>query len=468
MTEASRLVRTAMRHCERWLDALGERPVAPPVDDDELARAFDDDLPAEPADVHAVVDDLAARADAGLVASPGPRYFGFVTGGAHPAALAADWLTSAWDQVATSYAGAPAAAVIEDVTARWLLELLDLPRTSSVGFTTGATTANLTALAAARRAVLLRVGWDLDDQGLAGAPPVHVVAGEQRHSTIDGVLRLLGIGAADVTVVPVDDQGRVLADAFAAALDARPGPALAIAQCGNVATGAFDPIEDVARAAAKRGAWLHVDGAFGLWARAARGLRHATRGVEAADSWAVDAHKWLNVPYDCGFVVVRDADAHEAVVRKGGSYAMTAPRGRRDGSHWVPEFSRRARAIPVYAVLRALGRSGVDELVTRCCRLARRFARAVAHDPGVEVLNDVVLNQVLLAFPCDGDERRHAARVIRAVHADGTFWAGSTEWNGRLCMRVSVSNWSTTEADVDRSAERLLAIVAEAREHDVS
>ncbi len=455
------MIRAAMHHCERWLSSLPHRPVAQPLDHAALQRNLDLPLGDEPMDVTRVIDELVAAAEPGLVASAGPRYFGFVTGGSHPAALAADWLTSAWDQVASSYVGSPSTAVIEEVTARWVLELLDLPGTSSVGFTTGATTANFTALAAARQALLARAEWDLEERGLAGAPPVHIVTGDQRHSTIDVVLRLLGIGSAHVTTVPVDEQGRADAAIFAAALDRTEGPAIAIAQAGNVATGSFDPLEEIARAAARRRAWLHVDGAFGLWARSSATFQSLTAGAELADSWAVDAHKWLNVPYDCGIVIVRDPSAHYAATKKGGAYSMTSEPDRRDGEHWVPEFSRRARATPVYAVLRALGRKGVDELITRCCSHARRFAEAVSVDPNIEVLNEVVLNQVLLAFPSTArDERTHTAAILQAVQGDGTFWAGSTEWDGRLCMRVSISGWSTTKGDIDIAARTLRRIVS--------
>lgn len=459
--EWDHLIETTMYHCERWLSSLPHRPVSEEVDHEALRTSLDLPLSDDPVEVNSVIEELVTAVEPGLVASPGPRYFGFVTGGSHPVALAADWLTSAWDQVAASYVGSPSAAVIEETAARWVLELLDLPRASSVGFTTGATGANFTALAAARQALLAGVGWDLEERGLTNAPAVHIVTSEQRHSTIDVVLRLLGIGAAQVTTVPVDDQGRADPAAFADALDATEGLIIAIAQAGNVATGSFDPLEEIARAAATRGAWLHVDGAFGLWARASQELRSLTVGAEAADSWAVDAHKWLNVPYDCGIVVVRNAAAHYAATKKGGSYAMTSEPGRRDGEHWVPEFSRRARATPVYAVLRALGRRGVNDLVTRACDCARRFADAVRTDADIEVLNEVVLNQVLLAFPsAAGDERLHTTRILQAVQSEGTFWAGSTEWGGRLCMRVSISGWATTERDVDRAATTLRRIVA--------
>jgi len=457
------LIDTTMPYCAAWLSSLPHRPVARPVRHDELVGQIDDHLPEAPSDVMHVIADLAEVAETGLIASPGPRYFGFVTGGAHPAALAADWLTSAWDQVAGSFVGSPTASVIEETTARWVLELLDLPRTATVGFTTGATMANFTALAAARRSVLERAGWDYAAHGTTGAPAVQVITGAQRHATIDMALRLLGIGTDQITVVPVDEQGRIEAPSFVNAVAATSGPVIAIAQAGNVSTGSFDPVEDIVAAVAERGAWLHVDGAFGLWARAARDLQHLTKGIDQADSWGVDAHKWLNVPYDCGLVIVRHGEAHLLATQKCASYAMASDDIARDGDDWVPEFSRRARAMPVYAVIRALGRSGIEDLVSRCCRLARRFAAKVAQNVGIEVLNDVVLNQVLLAFPVkDGDERFHTELIVRTLHKDGLLWAGTTEWNGRLCIRVSVSNWSTTERDIDRSADRLNQIVTRA------
>jgi glutamate/tyrosine decarboxylase-like PLP-dependent enzyme len=412
-----------------------------------------DGIPAE-----RVLEDLAAGADGGLVAAPGPRYFGFVTGGALPAALAADWLVGAWDQMAGLYASSPAAAVIEEVAGGWLLDLLGLPAQASVGFTTGAQTANLVGLAAARGALLARAGWDVGADGLTGAPPLPVVVGEHAHVTIFRALRLLGLGAGRAVRVAADDQGRMLPDALEEALAHLPGPALVCAQAGEVNTGAFDPLDAVADAVQRHGGWLHVDGAFGLWAAAAPSRADLVAGAERADSWTTDAHKWLNVPYDCGVAVVADRAAHETAMAVSAAYLETAPDAAHDPSAHVPEASRRARGVPVYAALRSLGRRGVADLVERCCALAEEMAEALAASGEFAILNDVVLNQVLAVptGPAAADVPGLAARI----QADGTCWLGFTSFRGAVALRVSVSHWSTTSEDIARSA---CAIVAAAR-----
>jgi len=399
------------------------------------------------------VTELAAAADPGIVASAGPRYFGFVIGGSTPAALAADWLTSVWDQNAGLHVAGPAAAVIEDIAAGWLLDLLDLPTTASVGFVTGATMANFTCLAAARHAVLAKAGWDVERDGLFGAPPPRVIVGVERHVTIDAALRYLGLGSDRIQLVEVDRQGAMLPDALHAVLAAGDGPAIVCAQAGNVNTGAIDPLAEICDLAHRQGAWVHVDGAFGLWAAATPALRPLLAGSSSADSWATDAHKWLNVPYDSGLAIVADPQAHAAAMGKAASYLVGGPAGQRDPFTWTPEASRRARGIPIYAMLRALGRTGVADLVDRCCALANRFALRLAAADDVEVLNDVVLNQVLVRFAGSDEVTRD---VVSRVQADGTCWAGGTTWQGRAAMRISVSNWSTTEADIDLSAEAIL------------
>ena len=403
-----------------------------------------------------MVEALAEGAEPGLVASAGPRHFGFVIGGSLPAALAADWLVSAWDQCAAFHSLSPAAAAIEEIAAEWALDLLGLPAGAGVGFVTGAQGANTTALAAARHAVLERAGWNVERDGLHGAPTLNVVCGEQAHATIFTALRLLGLGTGTAIRVPADGQGRMAADGLHERLAALPGPTIVCAQAGHVATGAFDPLEPIADACAATGAWLHVDGAFGLWAAAAPSTRELVRGAERADSWAVDAHKWLNVPYDSAMAIVADAGAQRAAMGLAASYLVAEP-GRRDSTNYVPESSRRARAVPVYAALRSLGRRGVAELVERNCAHARRMAERLAQEPGVEVLNEVVLNQVLVRLP-GGDEATAAA--VGAVQRDGTCWLGATEWEGRAAIRVSFSNWATTEADVDRSAAAIAAAVS--------
>jgi glutamate/tyrosine decarboxylase-like PLP-dependent enzyme len=395
-----------------------------------------------------VIADLARDAQPGISGMAAGRWFGFVIGGSVPAALAADWLTSTWDQNAGLFAPAPAAAVVEEVAGEWLRELFGLPEGVSYGFVTGCQMAHVTCLAAARHHVLAADGWNVERDGLFGAPRVRVVAGAQRHVTVDRALRFLGFGTAAVEVVQADDQGRILPDALRDALAAGEGPTVVCVQAGDVNTGAFDAIADAADAAEEHGAWLHVDGAFGLWAAASRSLRPLVAGVERADSWATDAHKWLNVPYDSGVAFCRHPESHRAAMGTRASYLVQADEGGpRDQLDWNPEFSRRARGFAVYAALRSLGRSGVAELVERSCAQARRFADGLARLPRSEVLNDVVLNQVLFRFADDGETEA----VLAAVQASGEAWMSGTTWDGRRAIRVSVSNWATTDDDVDRT-----------------
>jgi glutamate/tyrosine decarboxylase-like PLP-dependent enzyme len=456
VNERTRALGVAVAHAERFLDGVADRPVAAAADAAALLATLGGPLPARGEDPETVIDALAAGADPGIVATAGPRYFGFVIGGALPAALAADWLVSAWDQCAAFHSLSPAAAAIEQIAGEWVLDLLGLPASASVGFATGAQSANTIGLAAARHAVLARYGWDVERDGLFGAPRVHVICGEQAHVTIYASLKLLGLGADTPLRIPADDQGRMEAGALAAALAGLDGaPVIVCAQAGNVATGSFDPFEPIAGACEENGAWLHVDGAFGLWAAAAPSRRALVRGAERADSWALDAHKWLNVPYDCALAIVADPHAHQAAMSLAASYLVADP-GRRDSTNFVPESSRRARAVPVYAALRSLGRDGVAELIERNCGHARRMAERLAAIPGAEVLNDVVLNQVLVRFT-GGDEANAAA--VAAVQRDGTCWLGGTRWAGADVMRIAFSNWSTTDADVDRSAAAIAAAV---------
>jgi glutamate/tyrosine decarboxylase-like PLP-dependent enzyme len=453
--QRTRGLSAAAAHAERFLEGLDERPVAAGAEAKAIRDVLGGPLPDEGEDPDAVIDALAIGADPGIVASAGPRHFGFVIGGALPAALAADWLVSAWDQCAAFHSLSPAAAAIEEITAGWTLDLLGLPASASVGFVTGAQGANTTGLAAARHAVLARAGWDVERDGLIGAPKVNLVCGEQAHATIYTALRLLGLGARTPTRVRVDDQGRMSPAALKEALADLEGPVIVCAQAGNVATGSFDALDAIAEACAAQGAWLHVDGAFGLWAAAAPSTRALLEGAERADSWAVDAHKWLNVPYDGAMAIVADADAHRAAMSLAASYLVADP-AQRDSTNYVPESSRRARAVPVYAALRSLGRSGVAALVERNCSHARRMATMLAEIPGAEILNDVVLNQVLVRLP-GGDEANRAA--VAAVQREGTCWLGGTEWQGQAVMRVSFSNWATSDADVDRSAAAIAAAV---------
>ncbi|MGZ6779278.1 MAG: pyridoxal phosphate-dependent decarboxylase family protein, partial [Mycobacterium sp.] len=441
----------ATRHAEEFLAGLDERPVAARTDAAGVRGSLGGPLPETGDDPASVIDALVAGAEPGLVATAGPRHFGFVVGGALPAALAADWLVSAWDQCAAFHSLSPAAAAIEEITAAWTLDLLGLPAAAGLGFVTGGQGANTTCLAAARHAVLERAGWNVEDDGLIGAPPVRILCGEQAHATIYTALRQLGLGANTAVRIAVDDQGRMLPGALRAGLSTSAGPTIVCAQAGNVATGAFDAFHDLAEASADHGAWLHVDGAFGLWAAAVPSLRHLTAGIEHADSWAVDAHKWLNVPYDAAMAIVADPAPLVAAMSLAGPYLVADP-GQRDNTNYVPESSRRARVVPVYAALRSLGRTGVAELVDRNCAQARRMAERLSEIPGAQIVNDVVLNQVLVRVP-GGDEANRA--VVAAVQRDGTCWLGGTTWNGRYVLRVSVSNWATTDEDIDRSADAI-------------
>ena len=448
-------LRAAVAHAEAFLATLDERPVAARSDAAAVRRVLGGPLPEQGEDPTAVIDALAAGAEPGLVATAGPRHFGFVIGGALPAAQAADWLVSAWDQNAAFHALSPAAAAIEEITSAWTLELLGLPDTASVGFVTGGQGANTTCLAAARYAVLADAGWDVERDGLIGAPAVSILCGEQAHATIYTSLRLLGLGENTAIRVPADDQGRMDPDVLAKALADNDGPTMVCAQAGNVATGAFDAFGPIADACEEHGAWLHVDGAFGLWAAAAPATRHLTANVERANSWAVDAHKWLNVPYDSAMAIIADPEAHLAAMRLAGPYLVADP-GQRDSTNYVPESSRRARAVPVYAAIRSLGRVGIAEMVERNCAQARRMAKQLSNIPGAEVLNEVVLNQVLVRLS-GGDDANRA--TIAAIQRDGTCWLGGTTWKGEFVLRVSISNWATTDEDVDRSAAVIAAAV---------
>jgi glutamate/tyrosine decarboxylase-like PLP-dependent enzyme len=444
----------AYAHARAWLGTLPDRRVPPRVGVDAVADELGRHLPDGPADPAAVVDQLVAACEPGLTAMPSGRFFGFVVGGTHPAALAADWLVTAWDQNAVLRQVTPAVAAVEEVAGSWLLELLGLPAGSAVGFATGATTANVVGLAAGRDALLRRAGWDVD-RGLAGGPRVRVVAGAERHASVDLALRYLGLGLPET--VDADDQGRVRPDALRRALGERHGePTLVVLQAGNIHSGDSDPFAECIPLAHDAGAWVHVDGAFGLWAAAAPGLRHLTAGVELADSWATDAHKTLNVPYDCGLAVVRDAAAVRSAMAVHGAYLVEDVVG--DPQERVLELSRRARGVPVWAVLRSLGRDGVAGLVERLCVRARQLADGAARLDGAEVLNDVVFTQVCVAFGDDGRTRRVVERLLE----EGTTWMTGSVWHGRAVLRISVSNHSTTEDDVARSLDALARAVAAA------
>jgi glutamate/tyrosine decarboxylase-like PLP-dependent enzyme len=459
--DRERALAAAAELAHAYLRGVDERHVGAREDAAKIHERLAGPMPDAGHDPVAVIEELAAAVEPGLVASGGPRYFGFVIGGQLPAAAGADWLTTAWNQNAALHALSPAAAGIEQVAGEWMLGLLGLPREASFGFPTGAGLGNAVGLAAARHAVLARAGWDVEARGLYGAPEIHVVIGAEAHATALTALQYLGLGRERVVAVEADAQGQMRADHLGNVLARLDGPLIVCTQAGNVNTGGFDPVGDIADVLAGHpNAWLHVDGAFGLWAATSPRLRHLVDGVERADSWSTDAHKWLNVGYDCGFVAVRDPAAHRAAMSATAAYLMQGMG--RDGWDYVLDSSRRARGFLVWAALRSLGRDGVRALVERCCDLASRMADRLRGADCVEILNEVVLNQVLVRFtPRDGGDADACTReVVGRVQADGTAWMGSTTWHGKAAMRISVSNWSTTEADADRTVEAILRAVS--------
>ena len=442
----------AVVHAKSWLDSMPDRPVRPRLSADEIAPSFAGPLPDGPTEPAEVVDLLAALSEPGLMAMPSGRFFGWVIGGTLPAALAADWLTSAWDQNNGLRYATPASAAAEEAAGGWILQLLGLPATADVGFVTGGTMANFSGLAAARYQVLAQAGWDVNTKGLNGSPPVRVLVGDERHDTIDVALRYLGLG--EPTPVAADDQGRIRVDALAEALDAGSGPTIVCLQAGNVHSGAFDPIGEATRLAHEHGApgqrpWVHVDGAFGLWAAATPTLRQLVPGLAEADSWGTDAHKTLNVPYDCGIVIVAKPEALRGALGVHASYLISSDAPEGDPDEKVPELSRRARGVPVWAALRSLGRDGVADLVDGLVRHARAIAAGIETIEGAQVLNDVVFTQVCVAF--EDDERTRA--ITAQLLADGTAWMSGSRWRGRAVLRVSVSNWSTDADDVEISVD---------------
>ena len=449
--KTTQLLEEASRRAIAYLDSLKNRPVRP--DPDAVARLSELDVPVPekptaPSEVLALLDQFISPA---TMAMAGPRFFGFVIGGSLPVTVAANWLATAWDQNTGYAAPTPGASRLEEIARRWLLELLDLPRECAVGYVTGATVANFTALAAARNSVLKRCGWAVEADGLFGAPPIQVVVGDECHPTLLKSLGMLGLGRSRLTRVPVDSQGRMRADK----LPRLTAPSILCVQAGNVNSGAFDPFEPLCAAARDAGAWIHVDGAFGLWARASGALTNMTHGLELADSWATDAHKWLNVPYDSGIAFVRDGQALQSAMAITAEY-LPGQGARRNPADFTPELSRRARGIEVYAALLSLGREGLASLIERNCAQARRFAQGL-QKAGFEILNEVVLNQVVVRF---GDPER-TRQIIEAIQREGTCWAGITVWQGQMGMRISVSSWATTDDDVERSLEAVLRCARE-------
>jgi len=442
-----KLLDDAAARATRYLENLGDRRVGASPDAVAALGELAGPMPEGPSDPQSVLAVLDQYGSPATVASAGGRYFGFVTGGSLPAALAANWLASAWDQNAGLWVQSPAAAAFEDVAASWLRTIFGLPETCGVGFVTGATVANFTCLAAARHGILRRAGWNVEEQGLFGAPEVNVVVGDEVHASLLKALSLIGFGKARLARVPVDSQGRMKAEALPPMNDRT----LVCIQAGNVNTGAFDPAREICRRAHDAGAWVHVDGAFGLWAAAALKRAHLMDGVNQADSWAVDCHKWLNVPYDSGLALVCDPESLRASMTLSGAYLQMSEK--RDGFLYAPEASRRGRGIEVWAALKSLGRSGLAEMIERNCRLAERFAAGL-RAAGFAVLNDVVLNQVMVSF----GSAEKTQQVIAEVQREGTCWCGGTQWQGHTAMRISVSNWQTTEEDVDRSLEAMVRI----------
>jgi glutamate/tyrosine decarboxylase-like PLP-dependent enzyme len=434
----------------RYLESLEDRPVAPAPDAVARLDLLDTPLQDEPLDPLDVLQQLDELGSPATTAMAGSRFFGFVIGGSLPAALAANWLVSTWDQNAALYAPTPSAARLEQVALRWLLDVLRLPAESAGAFVTGTSVAHVTALAAARHAVLAQAGWDVEADGLFGAPPVTVAVGDEAHPTLHKALGILGFGRNRIVQIPTDSQGRMRPDA----IPDLTGPSIVCVQAGNVNSGAFDPVEEICMRVKPAGAWVHVDGAFGLWAAASPVYAHLAAGIDAADSWATDAHKWLNVPYDSGLAFVRDGKTLQAAMSLTAAYLPTVSEYR-NPADYTPELSRRARGVEVWAALRSLGRAGLAELIERTCRHARGFAEGL-EAAGFRVLNDIVLNQVVVSFGAP----EVTSRIIAAIQAEGTCWCGTTVWKGETAMRISISSWATTEADVARSLEAIVRTAA--------
>ncbi|MDK1388881.1 aspartate aminotransferase family protein [Sinorhizobium sp. 8-89] len=465
------LFRRAAEHAVRFRDGISGIPQKPQVSYLASLKGFREPLPIEGCAGPGVIDELVAKAEPGLHTMTGPRFFGWVIGGSHPVGVAADWLTSAWGQNTGNHHATPAAAAAEAVAGGWLLDLLDLPRESSIGFVTGATVANFVCLSAARGAVLRRVGWDVEGQGLFGAPPIAVLIGDDAHATVFSALQFLGLGHDRVVRVKTDGAGRILTSDFAEAAGKVSGPCIAILQAGQINTGAFDDFEGIIPIAKDIGAWVHVDGAFGLWARACPQRSGLAKGVDGADSWATDGHKWLQTPYDCGYAIVRNEEAHRRAMTTAASYLPPSFEGERDPSHFVPELSRRARGFATWGMIKHLGRDGIAAMVERHCRVAHAMAERLRSEEGIEVLNDVVLNQFLVRFGAKhpGDEAdRLTQRTIERIQTDGVCFCGGATWRGRKVMRVSVISWLTDDLAGDVAADAIIAAWRAVRANEAS
>jgi len=449
----------AADHAARFRDTIDSRPHHPLRDYAGSLEAFAAPLPEKPSPLVDVLDELVTTAEPGLHLMTGPRFFGWVIGGSHPMGVAADFLTSAWGQNAGNHTVSPSAAAVETVGGRWLLQLLGLPLEASVGFVTGATVANFTCLAAARGEVLLRAGWDADANGLFGAPPISVLIGDDAHTTVFSALQFLGLGHDRVIRVPTDDQGRIVPAGFEQAVADVSGPRIAILQAGQINTGACDDFGRLIPIAKSKGAWVHVDGAFGLWAQVSARRRHLTSCVEQADSWATDGHKWLQTPYDCGYAIVRDEVAHRRAMTISASYLPLASEGERDPSHYVPELSRRARGFATWAMIRHLGRQGIEALVDGASDVAASIAQALAKEPGIAIANDVLLNQVIVRFGADWPAEQAddlTKRTIGALQREGALFAGGAIWRGRQVLRLSVTNYQTNTAQAVEAVEAIV------------
>jgi aromatic-L-amino-acid decarboxylase len=463
MSVEAAVLSRAYRHAVDYLEGLDNRPVASTTSLRVLRERLGVPLSAAPTPAETVIENLAAATAGGHVGSASGRFFAWVIGGALPSALAADWLASTWDVNAVLYASGPAAAVVEEIAGAWVKDVLGLPKDVSFAFTTGCQIAHMTCLAAARHAVLRDVGWDVETGGLAGAPPIRVLANDQRHGSIERALRFLGLGTRVLQPLPTDKGGRLEASTLAAALGTGSGATIVVLGAGDLNIGAVDPFDDLIPIAKAAGAWVRVDGAFGLWARASRRHAHLLDGVELADSWATDAHKWLNTPQDCGLAFVRDREAHRASMTLSADYLFSDGEAR-DQIDWTPEWTRRARGYAVYAALRELGRDGLADLIDRCCAHARALAQGIAALTGAELVAEPTLNQGLVRFlaPPPAAARDHDLRtdaVIAAINATGEAFFSGTTWQGRRAMRVSVCNWRTSEADVQRALRAIASVL---------
>jgi glutamate/tyrosine decarboxylase-like PLP-dependent enzyme len=451
--------------CDYSINYLADDSFAPTIERSALEKSFDGPLPDQGVDPWSVLGELFTKGEPGLLHSGAPTFLGFVMGGAYPVAIATEWVTSVWDQCGALYATSPTASVIEETVARWLIDILRLPAGTSVGITSGCAMANLSGLAAARHAVLARAGWDVERSGLFGAPQPRILVSRGCHTTVYRALRLLGM-AGQIHPVDTDDQGRMSITALESTLQRTAGPLIVCGQVGNVDSGSVDRVATIAELTHARGGWVHLDAAFGMWAAASTTVREHVAGLETADSWATDAHKWLNVPYDCGLVFCADPDAHRAALRTTADYLTAAPDGARDPADYTPDLSRRARGMVLWSTLRHLGANGVAELIDRCCALARRLADQLERVEGISIVNDVVLNQVLVTFAADGteDAKHRLAAIVDTLQAGGTGWASPTIWRGTPTLRLSVCNWQTTAEHIDACSAAIIAAYTDTNE----